>query len=208
MRPTEAEAETDKETEFYHDGALAMQHRFGTEQLAARIAAKYVAQKLGPEDLAMVTTADCFFLATADQHGRPDCSYKGGLPGFVRVAGPQILRFPNYDGNGMFRSLGNILVNPAVGLLFIDYTASPKKKLRLNGDATVSTSADLTAQFEGADAVVTVHLRQVFENCPRYLHDPVTGEYSRYCPRPEYVAPDPDWKLKAEYDGIVRRSGH
>jgi len=190
---------------FYSDGALAIQRHLGTDRLAAHIAEKYVADDLSDDDLAVVTGADCFYLATADRLGRPDCSYKGGLPGFVHVVDRRTLSFPHYDGNGMFRSLGNILENPAVGLLFIDY-ARPVK-LRVNGDATVSTAPAQTAAFEGADAVITVALRQVFENCPRYLHDPTTGRHSAHCPRPDYVPPDPTWKLKPEYDDIVRRTG-
>ena len=62
-----------------------------------------------------------FFLATADAEGRPQCSYKGGEPGFVRVLDERTVAFPNYDGNGMFLSAGNALVNPHVGLLFIDF---------------------------------------------------------------------------------------
>ena len=62
-----------------------------------------------------------FFLATADEHGMPQCSYKGGDPGFVRVVDEHTLAFPSYDGNGMYLSLGNLLVNPQVGILFIDF---------------------------------------------------------------------------------------
>ena len=62
-----------------------------------------------------------FFLATADAEGRPQCSYKGGEPGFVRVLDERTLAFPSYDGNGMYLSAGNVLVNPHVGLLFIDF---------------------------------------------------------------------------------------
>jgi hypothetical protein len=121
----------------------------------------------------------------------------------VRIPDRTTLRFPSYDGNGMFRSLGNIRINPAVGLLFIDYERPVK--LRINGEATVHTDAARTGEFTGADAVVEVRVRNVFENCPRYLHDRVTGEHSAYCPRENRRPPDPDWKKKAEYDGIVRR---
>ncbi|MGI5170141.1 pyridoxamine 5'-phosphate oxidase family protein [Spirillospora sp. CA-253888] len=190
---------------FYHRGALEMQGRLDTERLARRLADRYVLDELGDGDIALIGAADCFYLATADGLGRPDCSYKGGLPGFVRVVDRRTLEFPSYDGNGMFRSLGNVLVNPAVGLLFIDH--GRPIKLRLNGDASVSTDPGDTARFEGADATVTVRIREVFENCPRYLHDPVTGGHSRHCPRPGHVPPDPEWKRKPEYDGIVRRTG-
>lgn len=192
-------------TSFYHPGAIEMQRRLATERLAAHIAEKYVAAELSDSDIEVVTAADCFYLATADAFGQPDCSYKGGLPGFVRVIDRRTVKFPHYDGNGMFRSLGNLLVNPRVGMLFIDY--EHPVKLRINGEAEVSTEASQTVQFEGADAVITVQVAQVFENCPRYLHRRATGEHSRHCPRPGYVPPDPEWKLKPEYDGIVRRSG-
>ena len=62
-----------------------------------------------------------FFLATADADGRPTCSYKGGDPGFVRVVDDRTLAFPNYDGNGMYLSMGNVAANPEVGLLFLDF---------------------------------------------------------------------------------------
>lgn len=57
-----------------------------------------------------------FFLATADAEGRPTCSYKGGDPGFVQVLDPHTVVFPNYDGNGMYLSAGNVLVNGEVGM--------------------------------------------------------------------------------------------
>ncbi len=74
-----------------------------------------------------------FFLATADSEGWPQCSYKGGEPGFVRVLDETTLAFPSYDGNGMYLSAGNVIVNPAVGLLFVDFEVGTR--LRLNGVA-------------------------------------------------------------------------
>ena len=80
------------------------------------------------------------FVATADAQGHPECSYKGGLPGFVQVLDDRTLAFPDYDGNGMYRSWGNVLVNPAVGLLFLDFEAP--KRLRVNGSAQIRTTID------------------------------------------------------------------
>ena len=73
------------------------------------------------DDRAFIESRDMFFLATADEHGMPQCSYKGGDPGFVRVVDEHTLAFPSYDGNGTYLSLGNLLVNPQVGILFIDF---------------------------------------------------------------------------------------
>lgn len=191
-----------RDENFYNSGARRIQAALGTRQVADHIAANYVADSLDRAAAALVGRADCFYLATADSRGFPDCSYKGGLPGFVRVPAPGLLRFPSYDGNGMFRSLGNVLENPHVGLLFIDY--EKPIKLRINGTARVSTEDRLLASFPEADAVVEVEVRQVFENCPRYLHDVRHGAYSKYVPRPNRVTPEPEWKLKPEYEGLVR----
>ena len=81
-----------------------------------------------------------FFIATADEEGRPQCSYKGGDPGFVRVLDERTIAFPGYDGNGMYLTFGNALVNPHVGLLFVDFEG--RKRLRLNGIASGRRSVD------------------------------------------------------------------
>ena len=105
----------------YHDGSRSLQDRFATRRLADRLVEKLARSAFTEEDRTFIESRPLFFLATADAQGRPDCSYKGGVPGFVRVVDPHTLAFPNYDGNGMFKSLGNILLNPHVGLLFIDF---------------------------------------------------------------------------------------
>jgi hypothetical protein len=133
-----------------------------------------------------------FFLATADAAGRPDCSYKGGLPGFVRVIDPRTLAFPDYDGNGMFRSLGNIAVNPNVGLLFVDFERGDR--MRVNGTATIDRDDPLRASFEGAQMIVRVKAEQVFPNCPRYIHKMKLVELSVYAPREGHCPPVPGWK--------------
>ena len=90
-----------------------------------------------------------FFFATADADGWPECSYKGGVPGFVRVLDAQTLAFPSYDGNGMFRSLGNVMTSTRrVGLLFIDFERP--RRLRVQGQATLSVDADELASWPGA----------------------------------------------------------
>src|SRR4026209_714225 len=119
-----------KDIPMYHDGSRRLQDRFETRKLADRLVEVLVRHTFTDDDRAFIDSRQLFFLATADADGHPDCSYKGGLPGFVRIVDPQTLAFPSYDGNGMFKSLGNILVNPHVGMLFIDFE-SPKR-LRVN----------------------------------------------------------------------------
>ena len=119
----------------YHEGSRRLQDRFDTRRLADRIDERIVHDTIDEDDRAFIEARDMFFIATADAEGRPQCSYKGGEPGFVRVLDERTLAFPVYDGNGMFLTAGNALVNPHVGLLFIDFEG--RKRLRLNGVASV-----------------------------------------------------------------------
>ena len=176
----------------YHDGMRRLQDRFDTRRLADRLDETLGRTQFKPEDQAFIEGRPFFFLASADADGRPDCSYKGGVPGFVRVTGPSELAFPSYDGNGMFRSLGNVLVNASVGLLFVDFERP--RRLRVNGEATVSEDDPLMGEFEGAQLVVRVRALRIFPNCPRYLHDGRDGEVSPYAPRAGHVPPVPAWK--------------
>ena len=146
------------------------------------------------EDRAFIERLDMFFLATADAEGRPQCSYKGGDPGFVRVLDERTVAFPNYDGNGMYLSMGNALENPPVGMLFIDFVSERPSRLRLNGTASIDGSDELLDQYPGAQFIVRVCATQVFPNCPRYIHRMALVERSRFVPRADRETPVPDWK--------------
>ena len=104
------------------------------------------------------------------------------MPGFVRVTGPSELAFPDYDGNGMFKSLGNVLVNPNVGLLFIAMHDKPKR-LRVNGSASVSDADPLLGETVGAQLIVRVEARAIFPNCPRYIPEHADDRRRRSIPR-------------------------
>jgi hypothetical protein len=144
-----------------------------------------------------------FFLATADAEGCPQCSYKGGEPGFVRVLDPHTPAFPNYDGNGMYLSWGNALVNPQVGLLFIDFVAERPSRLRVEGVASVSLDDELAATWPEAQFVVRVQAQRVFPNCPRYIHRMALVERSAYVPRAGVPTPVPEWKRGPLADGVL-----
>src|ERR1700676_3800020 len=97
----------------YHEGSRRLQDRFDTRRLAGRLDEKFLSRSvIDTDDQAFIERMDMFFLATADSEGRPQCSYKGGDPGFVRVLDECTVAFPNYDGNGMYLSMGNLLQNP------------------------------------------------------------------------------------------------
>ena len=153
-------------SETYHDGHRRLQDRFDTRRrLADRIDERLVGDVIDAADKAFIESLDMFFLATADELGRPNCSYKGGEPGFVRVVDQHTVAFPNYDGNGMYLSTGNVLVNPHVGMLFIGFERG--RRLRLNGVATIDEHDELLGEYPEAQFVVRVRAREVFPNCPR-----------------------------------------
>ena len=106
---------------FYHEGSRELQDRSTRAGWPTGSRSVKVRDAIDDDDRAFIESMDMLFLATADADGRPECSYKGGEPGFVRVLDERTIAFPGYDGNGMFMSFGNVLVNPEVGLLFISF---------------------------------------------------------------------------------------
>ena len=193
----------DETSPAYHAGMRALQDRFDTRRLADRLDEKLARRAFSDEDRAFIESRPLFFLATADDRGRPDCSFKGGAPGFVRVTGEAELSFPSYVGNGMFRSLGNLLANPAVALLFIDFERP--SRLRVNGSASAAADDPLLASFAGAQLIVRVRATRIFPNCPRYIHRMTTVEPSPYVPREGTTPPVPKWKRFDEFSDVLPR---
>lgn len=187
----------------YHQGSRDLQDHFDTRRLADRLAASRVHTAFTERDRAFIARSAMFFLATADAQGRPDCSYKGGLPGFVHVLEDDVLAFPDYDGNGMFRSLGNIRVNPHVGMLFIDF--EHPGRMRVNGVATVREDDPLLGEWPGAQALVRVQVEHIFPNCPRYIHRMTLDETSIYVPSADHAPPDPPWKSHDDLRDVLPR---
>ena len=176
----------------FHGGSRSLQDRFDTRALADRIDALLVSDTMSDGDRAFIEDRDMFFLATADAEGRPTCSYKGGDPGFVRVLDAHTVAFPNYDGNGMYLSAGNVLVNAEVGMLFIDFERG--HRMRLEGTASIDLEDPLRAGYPEAQFIVRVRARAVFPNCPRYIHRYALVRRSRFVPRSDCPTPVPEWK--------------
>jgi predicted pyridoxine 5'-phosphate oxidase superfamily flavin-nucleotide-binding protein len=176
----------------YHDSSRSLQDRFDTRALADRIDDLLVSDTIGEGDRAFIEARDMFFLATADAEGRPTCSYKGGEPGFVRVLDQHTLAFPNYDGNGMYLSTGNVLENPEVGMLFLDLERG--HRMRLEGTASIDLDDPLRDGYPEAQFVVRVRARAVYPNCPRYIHRYTLVQRSRFVPQADCLTPVPEWK--------------
>ena len=192
--------------DLFHIGNRQLQDEFDTRRLADRLEERIVADTLSQSDREFIERVDMFFLATADEHGQPQCSYKGGDPGFVRVVDDRTIAFPNYDGNGMFLSMGNLQRNPHVGLLFIDFER--QHRMRLNGVASIDRADPLLESFPEAQLIVRVRATQVFPNCPRYIHKLQTVERSRFVPRAECETPVPDWKRSDWASDVLPRADH
>ena len=176
----------------YHEGMRQLQDARKTTLLADRLAQVSARTAFNEDDRAFIERSAMFFIATADTHGHPDCSYKGGLPGFVRVLDDRTLAIPDYDGNGMYRTWGNVLVNPHVGLLFLDF--EHPKRIRVNGTARVTEDDPLRTEYPGSVFIVRITVTRIFPNCPRYIHKMQLVEHSVYAPRPDYTPPVPAWK--------------
>jgi len=188
----------------YHEGMRRLQDERETRRLADRLEQVTVRDAFSDDDRAFIEHCAMVFVATADAEGRPECSYKGGLPGFVRVVDDRTLAFPDYDGNGMYRSWGNVLVNPQVGLLFLDF--EQPRRIRVNGTATIAEDDELCSEFEGAVFVVRVRAERIFPNCPRYIHRMRLLEHSVYAPRSDATPPVPEWKrYEAFRDALPER---
>jgi uncharacterized protein len=178
----------------YHESNRTLQDRFDTRRLADRLEQVTLRDHINEGDREFIEARDMFFIATTDAEGHPTCSYKGGDPGFVRVVDERTLAFPNYDGNGMYLTMGNLLANPHVGLLFLDFEG--RRRLRLEGTASIADDDPLAAEYPEAQFVVRIRAERVYPNCPRYIHRYRLVERSRFVPKTECETPVPKWKTE------------
>jgi uncharacterized protein len=191
----------------------ALQDRFDMRRLADGVEQRIVRTEISAEHQKFIESRDMFWLATIDHQGRPTVSYKGGDPGFVHVLDPTTLAFPCYDGNGMFYSMGNLIGNDKVGMLFVNFVQP--HRLRVQGIATVREDDPLLAEFFEAQMIVRVSVTEIFRNCPRYVHRYRKIDRSEYIPRTEAKTPLAGWKrvdavqgeLAAKDQGRAEREG-
>lgn len=176
----------------YSPASRTLQDMFDTRRLADRLAEVKVRDRFTPDDRQFIEGLDMFFLATVDAAGQPTCSYKGGDPGFVTVVSDNTLAFPNYDGNGMYLSMGNLAETHAVGILFVDFAL--QRRMRVDGTAHFSIQDPLMERYPEAQFVVRVEATRIYPNCPRYIHKYQLVERSSFVPRPDVKTPIPAWK--------------
>lgn len=188
---------------FYHDDMRALQDASDGRRVADALEARRLHREFWPDEVAMIAAAPCFFIATGDG-SYMDCSIRAGDPGFVRVIGPAAMEWPEYDGNSMYRTLGNIRRNPNVGLLFVAFDGK-SRRIRISGHATIHEDAASRARHHGGQRVVRVACHEIYPNCPRYIPDLATGTPSPFVPRPGATPPAPEWKQRDYIQHLLSR---
>jgi predicted pyridoxine 5'-phosphate oxidase superfamily flavin-nucleotide-binding protein len=178
--------------EYFNAGQRQLQDEFDTRRLADRLQGGIIQPIINELDAEFIEAQNMFFLATVDDQGHANCSYKGGSKGLVKVVDETTLAFPIYDGNGMFMSAGNVLVNGEVGLLFIDFER--QARVRVNGVASITLEDPLLSNWPEAKLVVRVKVRETFPNCPRYIHKMEFVEESGFVPKAQCETPAAPWK--------------
>jgi predicted pyridoxine 5'-phosphate oxidase superfamily flavin-nucleotide-binding protein len=184
----------------YHSGHRELQKRFDGVELADALEQMNNQLTFQPKDKEFIENVDFFFLATAFKES-VDCSFKGGVKGFIKVTGENTLEFPDYDGNSMYRSLGNILKSPYIGMIFIEFSGQPRR-LRVNGQATIREDKS------GSDAklIISVTATEIFPNCPRYVPDLQSNKPSKFLPDKSGYGAKPDWKNQKEYRNYLPKN--
>ena len=129
-----------------------------------------------------ISRADTFFIATDHPERGADASHKGGDPGFVKVIDDRRIAFPDYNGNSMFNTLGNLAVYPHAGLLFIDFDSG--RTLQLTGDASIDWNPERAKGFVGAERVVDFQLDQIIDTPVGFPLIARFRQFSRYNPKP------------------------
>ena len=175
----------------YGDTHRALHEQFDTKRMA-QLLEEMDTEEIEEQHKAFIESRDMFWLATVDKQGRPQCQYKGGAPGFVRVVDPKTVVFPSYDGNGRYHSTGNISATAKIGMLFLDFEVP--NRLRLQGEASVSADDPMMAEYGEAELIVRINVTDVIINCPRYIHKMQRLEQSRHVPRADTQTPFAEWK--------------
>jgi predicted pyridoxine 5'-phosphate oxidase superfamily flavin-nucleotide-binding protein len=164
-------------------GEQQAQKRFGTSTRAAAFYANQMLDRLNPLMQQFIARQEMVFIATADAGGACDCSFRAGTPGFVHVLNEKTLAYPEYRGNGVLASVGNILENPQIGMIFLDYYQSTVG-LHVNGKARVLSPDEIAGlprlpagmvkatQLKGGrrpDAWIVIDVEEAYIHCSKHV---------------------------------------
>ena len=168
------------------------QDRFDGRRTAEAIEAKRKHYDFWDDERQWIEETQFFFIASS-WNDYVDCNIKSGDPGFLKIVDAGVLEYPEYDGNSMYRTLGNISKNPNVALLLVRFDGK-SRRIRINGRASILEDQTALDRHFGAKFVVRIEC-EIYPNCPRYVPDLVEGAPSPYVPRRgEGTPPPPEWK--------------
>lgn len=179
---------------FYHEGMSELQDRFDGRRVAEAIERHRKHYEFWDDEKEIIQSAPFFFIGTSWKD-YSDCNIRSGDPGFVKIVGPNTIEYPEYNGNSMYRTIGNISRNPNVGLLFVRFDGK-SRRIRINGRASILDDAAAIGRHFGAKLVVQIEC-EIYPNCPRYLPDLENAKASPHVPRDgKGTPPSPEWKYR------------
>jgi len=169
-------------------GEHLLQAAYGSTDRAARFYSDQVLDHLNPRMTEFVGRMEMAFVATSDAHGECDCSLRTGPPGFIQILDDRTLAYPEYRGNGVMASLGNISENPRIGVLMVDFVTD-LIGLHVNGHASIAEDAVLRADHPGlpVDAVrgrtperwVVINVVEAYVHCRKHIPQMVPVDRAR-----------------------------
>jgi hypothetical protein len=150
-------------------GEHQLQHRYQTQERARRFYRQQTLGRLNERMVQFIGRQEMVWIATADANGECDCSFRAGPPGFVQVLDDRTVRYPEYRGNGVMASLGNIAENPHVGMVFLDFDQE-RIGLHVNGTARiVEAGGDGDGAGPRVERWVEVRVQEAYIHCRKHL---------------------------------------
>ena len=163
-------------------GEHILQKKFNTEKRAQTFYDNQVLDHLNPRMLEFIANQEILFIATSDSKGDCDCSLRAGEAGFVRILDEKHLVYPEYRGNGVTASLGNILENPHIGMMFTDFIKDTVG-LHVNGKAAViennellqwknipqEINEDMNKKGRKPERWVQVEIEEAYMHCSKHI---------------------------------------
>ena len=181
-----------KERDFFHEGMRHYQDLFDGRRTAEAIKKNRKHYEFWDDEKNLIKNSKFFFISSS-WNDYIDCNIKSGDPGFVKIIDKGTIEYPEYDGNSMYRTAGNIFKNPNVGLLFISFDGE-SRRIKINGIASIHHDQETVKNHFGAKFVIRVKC-EIYPNCPRYIPNGNTKTPSIYVPREGHEAPPaPEWK--------------
>jgi uncharacterized protein len=149
-------------------GEHALQRHHGSQDRARRFYRQQVLDRLNQRMIEFIGRQEMVWIATADSHGECDCSFRAGPPGFVQVLDARTMRYPEYRGNGVMASLGNLYENPHVGIVFLDFDQE-RIGLHVNGTARIVEADDRNGERPRVERWVEVRVQEAYIHCRKHL---------------------------------------